>query len=720
MQHTVFVTDDPWAIQQEAFGAFLRSQRRLAKLSLRDMAERTKVSNAYLSQSERGLHAPSVRVLRSIGKALDLSAEAMLAQAGLMEDESGEGDAVGDSAPRQPTTESAIRSDPTLSDDQKDALSLSTGATSPTTAAADVSDPAAGAAADQPAPDQDALEAAILATEALGPEIKLLAGLDTAGFADALEQVGSALASRPGEVAVALTRYASALAESSWASVGRSFGASLAGPMEVDPRDRRFQDPSWERNPWFFVLRQWYLAWGRLLHELVDGAGLDAATTGKAHFATDLLVDAASPTNVLWTNPAALRRAYETGGLSVLAGLKNFFHDMETNGGKPSQVDASAFRVGENLAATPGKVVFANDLMELIQYSPQTETVHEVPLLLSPPWINKYYIMDLAPGRSFVEWAVANGHTVFAISYRNPDESMREVGLDDYLLRGPYEALDVIADITGTDGVNVVGLCLGGTLTVMLLAHLAANAGGRVRSATLLNTLVDFSEPGPMGHFLDADSVERLSGQMAERGFLDSSEMAGMFDLLRGRDLIWNYVVSGWLMGEKPPAFDILAWNADGTRMPADMHSFYLRCCYVENQLARGEMTLAGTRLRLDEVTAPAYVLSARDDHIAPWTSSYATTQLLGGDVRFVLSSSGHVAGIVNPPTSRRKHWTNDALPAEPADWLAGATEQAGSWWQDWADWIATVAGERQPPPSMGSKRFPPVADAPGSYVHQK
>ena len=450
-----------------------------------------------------------------------------------------------------------------------------------------MSDPAAGAAADQPAPDQDALEAAILATEALGPEIKLLAGLDTAGFADALEQVGSALASRPGEVAVALTRYASALAESSWASVGRSFGASLAGPMEVDPRDRRFQDPSWERNPWFFVLRQWYLAWGRLLHELVDGAGLDAATTGKAHFATDLLIDAASPTNVLWTNPAALRRAYETGGLSVLAGLKNFFHDMETNGGKPSQVDASAFRVGENLAATPGKVVFANDLMELIQYSPQTETVHEVPLLLSPPWINKYYIMDLAPGRSFVEWAVANGHTVFAISYRNPDESMREVGLDDYLLKGPYEALDVIADITGTDGVNVVGLCLGGTLTVMLLAHLAANAGGRVRSATLLNTLVDFSEPGPMGHFLDADSVERLSGQMAERGFLDSSEMAGMFDLLRGRDLIWNYVVSGWLMGEKPPAFDILAWNADGTRMPADMHSFYLRCCYVENQLAR-------------------------------------------------------------------------------------------------------------------------------------
>ncbi len=579
-------------------------------------------------------------------------------------------------------------------------------------------------AAEQPDPGEpdsrEAVDIALLATEALGPETKLLAGLDTAGFAEALEQVGAALASRPGEVTVAATRYASALAESSWASVGRSFGVAVPGPIEVDPRDRRFQDPSWASNPWFFALRQWYLAWARFLHDLVDAAGLDARTAAKAHFATELLIDAASPTNVLWTNPAALRRAYETGGLSVLAGLKNFFHDMATNYGKPSQVDASSFRVGENLAATPGKVVFRNDLMELIQYSPQTETVHEVPLLLSPPWINKYYIMDLAPGRSFVEWAVANGHTVFAISYRNPDESMRDVALDDYLLRGPYEALDVIADITGTDAVNVVGLCLGGTLTVMLLAHLAANSGGRVRSATLLNTLVDFSEPGPMGHFLDPASVERLSEQMAERGFLDASEMAGMFDLLRGRDLIWNYVVSGWLMGEKPPAFDILVWNADGTRMPADMHSFYLRCCYVENQLARGEMSLAGTRLRLEDVTAPAYVLSAREDHIAPWKSTYATTQLLGGKVRFVLSSSGHVAGIVNPPTSRRTHWTSEALPGDPEAWLAGAAEQAGSWWQDWADWIAPLAGDRRPPPSTGSERFPPLADAPGSYVHQK
>jgi polyhydroxyalkanoate synthase len=515
-------------------------------------------------------------------------------------------------------------------------------------------------------------------------------------------------------------RYGAALLAGGFSTVGRSFGLHLAGPVAPEHGDRRFQDASWQRNPLFFGLHQGYLAWCRYLHDLVDAAGLDEGVTSKAHAATELVVDAMSPTNFLWSNPAALRRAMETRGQSVLAGLRNFFHDMAHNGGKPSQVDSSAFRLGENLAATPGEVVFRNNLMELIQYAPQTETTYEVPLLLSPPWINKYYIMDLAPGRSFVEWAVAQGHTVFAISYRNPDESMRNVALDDYLLRGPYEALDVIAEITGTKQVNMVGLCLGGTLTVMLIAHLAAQGGHPVRSATLLNTLVDFSEPGPMGHFLDAESVKRLDRKMQKRGYLDSSEMAGMFDLLRARDLIWNYVSTGWLMGEKPPAFDILTWNADGTRMPADMHSFYLRCCYVENQLAQDRMTLAGTPLHLKSVEADAYILAAREDHIAPWTSSYATTRLLGGDVRFVLSSSGHVAGIVNPPRSKRKYWTNDELPPDPEVWRAGAKEHQGSWWHDWAAWIGRRAGARRPPPPTGSTKHPPLGPAPGTYVFEK
>jgi polyhydroxyalkanoate synthase len=515
-------------------------------------------------------------------------------------------------------------------------------------------------------------------------------------------------------------RYGTALLAGGFSTVGRSFGLHLGGPLAPEHGDRRFQDASWQRNPLFFGLHQGYLAWCRYLHDLVDAAGLDEDITSKAHAATELVVDAMSPTNFLWSNPAALRRAMETRGQSVLAGLRNFFHDMAHNGGKPSQVDASPFRLGENLAATPGEVVFRNNLMELIQYAPQTETTYEVPLLLSPPWINKYYIMDLAPGRSFVEWAVAQGHTVFAISYRNPDESMRNVALDDYLLRGPYEALDVIAEITGTKQVNIVGLCLGGTLTVMLIAHLAAQGGHPVRSATLLNTLVDFSEPGPMGHFLDAESVKRLDRRMQRRGYLDSSEMAGMFDLLRARDLIWNYVSTGWLMGEKPPAFDILAWNGDGTRMPADMHSFYLRCCYVENQLAQDRMTLAGTPLHLKRVKADAYILAAREDHIAPWTSSYATTQLLGGDVRFVLSSSGHVAGIVNPPRSKRRYWTNDELAPDPETWRAGAEEHQGSWWHDWASWIGARAGDRRLPPPTGSTKHPPLGPAPGTYIHEK
>ncbi|MEA2973559.1 MAG: poly[(R)-3-hydroxyalkanoate] polymerase subunit PhaC [Actinomycetota bacterium] len=575
-----------------------------------------------------------------------------------------------------------------------------------------------------------AAEAAALAADTLGPEAGLLAGLGRDGFARALEEVAAALWRNPFLAWGPTGRYAGALAVSGWAVAGRSFGLTVPGAIEAEPGDRRFRHPSWESDPRFFGLKQLYLAWSRYLDELVDAAGLDRATTEKARFAIGILVDALAPTNFLWTNPAALRRAFDTGGRSVIAGLANFLRDVETNGGRPRQVDSSAFRVGENLAATPGKVVFRNDLMELIQYSPTTDTVHEVPLLLSPPWINKYYIMDLAPGRSFAEYAVAQGHTVFAISYRNPptsDEegSMADVALDDYLLRGPYEALDVIADITGADSVNIVGLCLGGTLTTMLLAHQAAGgrAGGRgvgVRSATLLNTLVDFAEPGPMGQFLDKASVEKLSEQMLARGYLEASEMSAMFDLLRPRDLIWNYVESGWLMGEPPPAFDILAWNADGTRMPADMHSFYLRCCYVENQLARGEMILAGTRLDLSTVTADAYVLSAVDDHIAPWRSAYATVGLLGGETRFVLTSSGHVAGIVNPPDSkRRRYWTNEVAGAEPEAWREGAAEHPGSWWGDWAAWIGARAGAHRPPPAMGSNSHPALDDAPGTYVHE-
>jgi len=482
--------------------------------------------------------------------------------------------------------------------------------------------------------------------------------------------------------------------------------------------DKRFTDATWDENFVFFGLRQAYLAYGRLLDDLVGAAQLDSATATKASFATKLLVDASSPTNFLPTNPAALKRAFETGGLSVLRGMRNFLDDAVNNNGRPRQVYTAPFKVGENLAATEGRVVYRSPLMELIQYAPQTETVHEVPLLCSPPWINKYYIMDLAPGRSFVEWAVKHGHSVFAISYRNPDETMRDVTLDDYLVEGPRAALEVINDITGQHEVNIVGLCLGGSLTAMLAAYLNAVGDDRVHSMTLLNTLLDYGEPGVLGVFTDIPTIERLERRMRRRGYLEGSDMAGTFDALRANDLIFNYVVSNWLMGENPPAFDILSWNADSTRMPAAMHSFYLRSLYLDNELARGELELQGQRLSLKDVDCDTYLVAAENDHIVPWRSSYRSTQLLSGDVRYVLSSAGHIAGIVNPPSKKARYRVGEQHPDDPERWHEAATEHQASWWEDWAGWIAERAGEHREPPAMGSTAYPPLDAAPGRYVH--
>ena len=400
--------------------------------------------------------------------------------------------------------------------------------------------------------------------------------------------------------------------------------------------------------------------------------------------------------------------------------MRNFTDDLVNNRGLPRQVDSRPFEVGRNLAATPGKVVFRNDLMELIQYEPQTAEVHAVPMLASPPWINKYYIMDLAPGRSFLEWAVTHERTVFAISYRNPDASMRGVTLDDYLIHGPQTALDVIGDITGAPKTDIVGLCLGGALTGMLAAYLAAAGDDRIGSITLLNTLLDYSDPGVLGTFTDEQTVSRLERQMRQRGYLDSKQMATTFDVLRPNDLIFNYVVSNWLLGEAPPAFDILAWNADSTRMPAAMHTFYLRSLYQRNELARGVMELAGQpNLSLPDVKGDVYVVGAVNDHIVPWQGSYKATALFGGDVRYVLSSGGHIAGIVNPPGP--KAWYETAEPPSPATaalWREASTRHNGSWWEDWAAWAGQRAGPLTQPPPLGSERYPAIADAPGTYVH--
>ncbi|MGH9000995.1 MAG: PHA/PHB synthase family protein [Acidimicrobiia bacterium] len=559
--------------------------------------------------------------------------------------------------------------------------------------------------------------AGLRAAEILAPETGL-ATLDPISFGKAVERFGSELARQPLPTARALARYGAGLALTGAAAAGRAFGIKAPGPVAPAAKDRRFSDPAWEQNPAFFGAYQAYRLFAKLTEDLLEVAELEEPWDGKARFLIRMLVDAASPSNFLWGNPTALKRAFDSGGLSLMRGARNFLTDVATNGGLPRKVDRSAFTVGKNLAATPGKVVFRNDLMELLQYEPATSTTYEVPLLLSPPWINKYYIMDLAPGRSFVQWAVDHGHTVFAISYRNPDRTMSALGLDDYLIDGPRQALDVIGEITGCDKANMVGLCLGGSLTAMTLAHMAESGDHRVNSATLLNTLIDFSEPGVLGSFSDAESVSRIEAKMSAKGFLDAKDMSRTFDLMRANDLIWSYVASGWLMGEDPPAFDILAWNDDSTRMPAAMHAFYLQSCYIRNELARGEMDLAGVRLHLSKIEADAYILAAKEDHIAPWTSAYKTTQLLSGETRFVLSSSGHIAGIVNPPSPKSRHWTNPATPADPQAWLGGAIEHEGSWWEDWTDWVDNHAGPRRPPPPMGSDTHPPLGEAPGTYVH--
>jgi polyhydroxyalkanoate synthase len=537
-----------------------------------------------------------------------------------------------------------------------------------------------------------------------------------------MSSLGASLLSsgrHPAGAARAWGRFGKGLAGATVATAGRAVGRRGAPPAAADPKDRRFSDLAWSDNAAFFGLLQTYLLGRGLLQDLTELGSAGKDHHDKAVFAAGLMSDGLAPTNFLPTNPAALIRAFQTGGLSVLRGLRNMREDVTKRGGWPRQVDSDRFEVGRNLAVTPGKVVYRNDLIELIQYAPTTEQTREIPLLVGPPWINKYYILDLAPGKSFVEWAVAHGLTTFAMSYRNPDTSMREFGFDDYLLKGPRAAVDVIRDITGADTVNTASACLGGTLNTALLAYLDASGDhGLVNSATTMNCLVDHAGAGTLSSvFTDPTTIERLEKRMARKGYLEASEMAHSFDLLRANDLIYGYVVSGWLMGETPPAFDLLAWNNDSTRMPAKMHSFYLRECWLENTLATDSMVLAGHRLVVSEIDVDSYIVAARDDHIVPWRSSYRTTQLLKGDCRFALSSSGHIAGIVNPPSPKARLWTNESLPSDPDDWLNAASESADTWWNDWVSWVIPRSGDLREPPPTGSAAHPAIGDAPGGYV---
>ena len=542
--------------------------------------------------------------------------------------------------------------------------------------------------------------------------------VDPLGLGAAVTRAMTEVARRPSIALPPTARWLAGLAQASRATTGRLVGIGTQGPVVPEPNDRRFNDEAWQRNAFFYGILQLYLLNRRYVTELVEAADLPAPAGPKAKFMTGLVADALAPTNYLFTNPEALKRAFDTGGLSLAAGGRRFLRDLSTNGGWPAQVNKDAFAVGQNMAATPGRVVFRNEMMELLQYSPVTPEVHSIPVLFCPPWINKYYIMDLSPGKSLVEWAVRHGLTVFAMSYRNPDSSMRDVSFDDYLFQGPRAAIDVVRSITGADKVNTVSVCLGGTLNCVLVAYLEAQGEELVNSSTYLNTTIDFTDAGVLQDvFTDPATVDDMVERMENRGYLDAAEMAHTFDLLRANDLVFRYLQSSWLMGEDPPAFDLLAWNNDSTRMPAKMHAYYLRRCWIENALANDELDVAGTPLIVSKNNNDSYFVAAVNDHIVPWRVNYRATQLFKGNRRFVLTSGGHVAGIVNPPSSKSRLWTNEDLPADPDQWRAGAHEVAGTWWDDWLDWVRPRSGNLVPPPPMGNKRYPAGEDAPGTYV---
>jgi polyhydroxyalkanoate synthase len=504
-----------------------------------------------------------------------------------------------------------------------------------------------------------------------------------------------------------------------WQSTTRRImGMETSPVIQADPKDKRFHDDAWHQNEIFDFIKQSYLLSARYVTKTVgDVEGLDPKTARKVDFYARQFVDAMSPSNFVLTNPEVLRKTAETGGENLLRGLNNLLTDLERGHGKLSikMTDRDAFKLGENIAVSPGKVVYQNELMQLIQYSPSTDAVLKRPLLILPPWINKFYILDLRPKNSFVRYAVSQGHTVFMVSWVNPDEQLADAGFEDYMKKGVFAALDAIERATGERDVNAIGYCLGGTLLGTTLAWMARKGDDRIKSATFFVTMLDFQEAGELGVFIDEEQLKALEEKMNARGYLDGAEMSTTFNMLRANDLIWSFVVNNYLLGNEPFPFDLLYWNSDATRMPARFHSFYLRHMYQENLLAQPDaIELDGVKLDLGQIKVPAYFLSTREDHIAPWRSTYRGTQLLGGENRFVLAASGHIAGVVNPPEGGKyNHWVNNALPSDPQAWLEGATEMAGSWWPDWNRWVTAKA------PAKVAARTPTDAgeDAPGGYV---
>ncbi|MCK1734807.1 class I poly(R)-hydroxyalkanoic acid synthase [Bradyrhizobium sp. 138] len=508
-----------------------------------------------------------------------------------------------------------------------------------------------------------------------------------------------------------------------WGSAVRRMAGQDAPPaIAPSPRDKRFADPEWKSNQFFDFVMQLYLLTTKWAQELVrDAEGLDPHTRRKAEFYVQQVTNALSPSNFVLTNPEVLRETMASSGENLARGLTMLAEDIAAGKGmlKIRQSNPDNLVVGVNMATTPGKVIYQNEMMQLIQYSPTTESVLRTPLLIVPPWINKFYILDLKPEKSYIKWCVDQGITVFVISWVNPDKRLGNKTWEDYMKEGPLTAMDVIERVTGEMKVHTAGYCVGGTMLATTLAWLAEKRRQRVASATFFAAQVDFTHAGDLLVFVDEEQIAALEHDMKTAGVLEGSKMAMAFNMLRSNDLIWSYVVSNYLKGQQPSAFDLLHWNSDATRMTASNHSYYLRNCYLENRLSTGTMVLDNTLLDLSKVKVPVYNLATREDHIAPAESVLYGSQFFGGPVKYVLSGSGHIAGVVNPPASNKyQYWTNDNIKdVNVAQWMKDAVEHKGSWWPDWREWLRGIDPEEVPARSVGSDALPPIEDAPGSYV---
>ena len=490
------------------------------------------------------------------------------------------------------------------------------------------------------------------------------------------------------------------------------------------PADRRFKDEAWAENIVFDCIKQCYLVTARHMQSAVRQVrGLDEHTAKKVQFYTRQFIDAMSPTNFVATNPEVLKATIESKGENLLEGVAHLMQDLDRNHGNfnVKMTNLEHFRIGENIASTPGKVIYQNEMMQLLQYAPSGGTARQRPLLIVPAWINRFYILDLQPKNSFVKWAVDQGHTVFLISWVNPDESYAGKAFDDYLTKGTIAAIDAIEQATGEKEVNALGYCIGGTLLALTAAYMAAKQDNRLASCTYFTSMFDFSEPGEIGVFVDEAQIGLLEKHMESKGYLEGHHLAEAFCMLRENDLIWSFFVKDYLLGQEPVPFDILYWNSDSTNMPATMHSFYLRNMYLNNRMREPDgITLAGVGIDLRRIKAPQYFLSASEDHIAPWKSTYAGTQLVSGPVRFVLGASGHIAGVMNPPAAKKYcYWTNEKIAATPDEWMAGAERHDGSWWGDWDRWVTQFAGKTVAARQPGDGALKPIEDAPGSYVKE-